>query len=131
MQPSDRLPALPGRFVILSAGGLGLSRRSRRTPIVTQNPGVVIPSAARFGRSRGTCGFSVALRPWFRASLQDRPPPECLSQQNPASPANHQPEGRHNRSPARRGGLGLHKQMTRVPVAGVPNERPAVAGSLG
>jgi len=43
-------------FVILSAGGLGLSRRSRRTPIATQNPGVVIPSAARFGRSRGICG---------------------------------------------------------------------------
>src|ERR1039457_1581828 len=91
------------RFVILSAGGLGLSRRSRRTPITTQNSGVVIPSAAAvfWRRSRGTCGFFVALRRWFRASLQDRPAPECLGQQNPASPANHQLEGRHNRSPAR------------------------------
>src|ERR1019366_4276670 len=60
----------------------------------------------KFSPSRGTCCFFVALRRCLRAdsagrATRDASSLRSLIQQNRASAANHQPEGRHNSSPAR------------------------------
>ena len=67
-------------------GGGGTARCSLSSPRKLVIYRFVIPSAARFGRSRGTCRFFVALRRWLRARGRShtKPAPNGAKELSPA-----------------------------------------------